>query len=236
MDDFTQRHLGASTPDQTTMLAALGYTSLDELTDAAVPAAIRLTEPLRLPPARSEFEVQRQLAELAGRNVPGTAMIGLGYHGTITPPVIRRTVLENPAWYTAYTPYQPEISQGRLEALANFQTMISDLTGLPVAGASLLDEGTAVAEAVAVAHRVSRKGGRGRRRRQPAAAEPRRAAHPVPRHRRRGRRRHRRARRRRPRQPGLRRRGAGARRRRRAAAAPPTCASSPNWPTTTAPS
>ena len=159
MDDFTQRHLGASTPDQTTMLAALGYTSLDELTDAAVPAAIRLTEPLRLPSARSEFEVQRQLAALAGRNVPGTAMIGLGYHGTITPPVIRRTVLENPAWYTAYTPYQPEISQGRLEALANFQTMVSDLTGLPVAGASLLDEGTAVAEAVAVAHRVSRKGG-----------------------------------------------------------------------------
>ena len=159
MDDFTQRHLGASTPYQQTMLAALGYASLDELTDAAVPAAIRLTEPLRLPPARSEFEVQQQLAELAGRNLPGTAMIGLGYHGTITPPVIRRTVLENPAWYTAYTPYQPEISQGRLEALANFQTMISDLTGLPVAGASLLDEGTAVAEAVAVAHRVSRKGG-----------------------------------------------------------------------------
>ncbi|HEY3411003.1 MAG TPA: aminomethyl-transferring glycine dehydrogenase [Propionicimonas sp.] len=159
MDDFTQRHLGASTPDQTTMLAALGYTSLDELTDAAVPAAIRLTEPLKLPPARSEFEVQRQLAALAGRNVPGTAMIGLGYHGTITPPVIRRSVLENPAWYTAYTPYQPEISQGRLEALANFQTMVSDLTGLPVAGASLLDEGTAVAEAVAVAHRASRKGG-----------------------------------------------------------------------------
>jgi glycine dehydrogenase len=159
MDDFTQRHLGASAPDQETMLAALGYTSLDELTEAAVPAAIRLTEPLQLPPARSEFEVQQQLAALAARNVPGTAMIGLGYHGTITPPVIRRAVLENPAWYTAYTPYQPEISQGRLEALANFQTMISDLTGLPVAGASLLDEGTAVAEAVAVAHRVSKKGG-----------------------------------------------------------------------------
>ncbi len=159
MDDFTQRHLGASAPDQETMLFSLGYTSLDELTDAAVPAAIRLTEPLQLLEARSEFEVQRQLAELAGRNFAGTAMIGLGYHGTITPPVIRRTVLENPAWYTAYTPYQPEISQGRLEALANFQTMVSDLTGLPVAGASLLDEGTAVAEAVAVAHRVSRKGG-----------------------------------------------------------------------------
>ncbi|MGV8907485.1 MAG: aminomethyl-transferring glycine dehydrogenase [Propionicimonas sp.] len=159
MNDFSQRHLGASTPDQKSMLAALGYSSLDELTDAAVPAAIRLSEPLRLPPARSEFEVQRHLGALAARNLAGTAMIGLGYHGTITPPVIRRTVLENPAWYTAYTPYQPEISQGRLEALANFQTMICDLTGLPVAGASLLDEGTAVAEAVAVAHRFSRKGG-----------------------------------------------------------------------------
>ncbi|MCA0294305.1 MAG: aminomethyl-transferring glycine dehydrogenase [Actinobacteria bacterium] len=159
MDDFTQRHLGASTPDQQQMLSLLGFASLDELTDAIVPAAIRLDEPLQLPPALSEFDVQRRLAGLAARNVPGTAMIGLGYSGTITPPVVRRMVLENPAWYTAYTPYQPEISQGRLEALANFQTVVADLTGLPVAGASLLDEGTAVAEAVAVAHRVSRKGG-----------------------------------------------------------------------------
>ncbi|MGC3993469.1 MAG: aminomethyl-transferring glycine dehydrogenase [Propionicimonas sp.] len=159
MNDFTTRHIGTDTDDQAQMLAALGYASLDALTDAAVPEAIRLTAPLDLPAALSEFEVERHLASLAARNVPGTSMIGLGYHGTITPPVIRRTVLENPAWYTAYTPYQPEISQGRLEALANFQTMISDLTGLPVAGASLLDEGTAVAEAVAVAHRVSRKGG-----------------------------------------------------------------------------
>ena len=159
MDDFTQRHLGAAAAESDQMLAALGYATLDDLTQAAVPAAIRLTEPLRLPAARSEFEVQSALAELAARNRPGTAMIGLGYSGTITPPVIRRMVLENPAWYTAYTPYQPEISQGRLEALANFQTMVSDLTGLPVSGASLLDEGTAVAEAVAVAHRVSRKGG-----------------------------------------------------------------------------
>jgi glycine dehydrogenase len=159
MNDFSQRHLGAAAPDQQQMLSVLGYSSLDELTDAAVPAAIRLTEPLRLPPALSEFEVQRRLSKLAARNVPGTAMIGLGYSGTITPPVVRRMVLENPAWYTAYTPYQPEISQGRLEALANFQTVVADLTGLPVAGASLLDEATAVAEAVAVAHRVSRKGG-----------------------------------------------------------------------------
>lgn len=159
MGDFSQRHLGASAADLADMLALLGYADLDELTTAAVPAGIRLDRPLDLPPARSEFEVQRHLAALAARNTPGTAMIGLGYSGTITPPVIRRTVLENPAWYTAYTPYQPEISQGRLEALANFQTMVSDLTGLPVAGSSLLDEGTAVAEAVAVAHRVSRKGG-----------------------------------------------------------------------------
>jgi glycine dehydrogenase len=159
MDDFTRRHLGPAEREREQMLAALGHATLDDLTDAAVPAAIRLSEPLDLPPALSEFEVQRRLADLAGRNSPGTAMIGLGYSGTITPPVIRRMVLENPAWYTAYTPYQPEISQGRLEALANFQTVISDLTGLPVAGASLLDEATAVAEAVAVAHRVSRKGG-----------------------------------------------------------------------------
>ncbi len=159
MDDFTRRHLGAADEERAQMLSTLGFASLDELTNATVPAAIRLTEPLQLPPALSEFDVQRALSALAARNVPGTAMIGLGYSGTITPPVVRRMVLENPAWYTAYTPYQPEISQGRLEALANFQTVITDLTGLPVAGASLLDEATAVAEAVAVAHRVSRKGG-----------------------------------------------------------------------------
>ena len=101
MDDFTQRHLGAAAAESDQMLAALGYATLDDLTQAAVPAAIRLTEPLRLPAARSEFEVQSALAELAARNRPGTAMIGLGYSGTITPPVIRRMVLETPAWYTA---------------------------------------------------------------------------------------------------------------------------------------
>ena len=158
MDDFTQRHLGVSGSDQQQMLAELGYASLEDLTDAAVPAGIRLTEPLQLPPALSEAEAQRRLAALAARNVPGTAMIGLGYSGTVTPPVIRRMVLENPAWYTAYTPYQPEISQGRLEALAVFQTVVADLTGLPTAGASLLDEATAVAEAMALAKRTVRKG------------------------------------------------------------------------------
>ncbi len=158
MTDFTLRHLGTSVEDRKTMLSRLGYASLDDLTNAAIPAAIRTNAPLNLPPASSEQEVQQRLAELAAANRPLRAMIGLGYHGTITPPVIRRMVLENPAWYTAYTPYQPEISQGRLEALATFQTMIADLTGLSTAGASLLDEATAVAEAMALARRVTRKG------------------------------------------------------------------------------
>ena len=158
MTDFALRHLGPSASDIALMLAELGYQSLDALTDAALPAQIRSTEQLDLPPALTEAQVQERLAELAARNVPGRAMIGLGYHGTITPPAIRRLVLENPSWYTAYTPYQPEISQGRLEVLAIFQTMICDLTGLPAAGASLLDEATAVAEAVAVAKRSLRRG------------------------------------------------------------------------------
>jgi len=159
MSDFFTRHLGAIGSDRDQLLASLGFESLDQLTEAVVPEAIRLTESLSLPAALSEFEVQQQLAALAARNNAGVPMIGLGYHATVTPPILRRMVLENPAWYTAYTPYQPEISQGRLEALANFQTMIADLTGLPVAGASLLDEGTAVAEAVALARRASRQAG-----------------------------------------------------------------------------
>ena len=158
MAAFTTRHIGAVGDDRTQLLATVGFDSLDALTAAAVPAGILLAEPLELPPALSEAEAAAELAELAADNRPRRAMIGLGYHGTITPPVIRRNVLENPAWYTAYTPYQPEISQGRLEALLNFQTMIADLTGLPTAGASLLDEGTAVAEAMALARRVTRKG------------------------------------------------------------------------------
>ncbi len=158
MTDFRLRHLGPSADDTEQMLARLGYDSLSELVDAAIPVEIRDTAPLDLPPALTEAEVQARLADLAARNNPGRPMIGLGYHGTLTPPVIRRLVLENPSWYTAYTPYQPEISQGRLEALAIFQTMVCDLTGLPVAGASLLDEATAVAEAVALARRSVRKG------------------------------------------------------------------------------
>ena len=158
MTDFALRHLGPSGTDIQQMLDQLGYRSLDELTDAAIPAEIRESSPLSLPPALTEAGVQARLAELAARNNPGRAMIGLGYHGTITPPVIRRLVLENPAWYTAYTPYQPEISQGRLEVLAIFQTLICDLTGLPTSGASLLDEATAVAEGVALAKRSLRRG------------------------------------------------------------------------------
>jgi len=155
---FAARHIGTSAEDQQRMLDALGYSSLDDLLGDAIPASIREKLALALPAAASEAQVAGELRALAGRNHVLTPMIGLGYYGTITPPVIRRNVLENPAWYTAYTPYQPEISQGRLEALINFQTMVEDLTGLPVAGASVLDEATAAAEAVALAHRAARAG------------------------------------------------------------------------------
>jgi len=157
---FEERHIGPSEADRAKMLAVLGYGSLDELSEAAVPATIRLTERLSLPPARSEDEVGQELRDLAGRNRVLRSMIGLGYYGTFTPAVIRRNVLESPAWYTAYTPYQPEISQGRLEALLNFQTMVADLVGLPVSGASLLDEATAAAEAMALSLRATRNSAR----------------------------------------------------------------------------
>ena len=153
---FVSRHLGPDQAQVATMLERLGFASLDALMDAAVPAGIRTTAPLDLPAALSEAAVAEELRSLAGSNAPGEPMIGLGYHATITPPVVRRNVLEDPSWYTAYTPYQPEISQGRLEALLNFQTMISDLTGLPTSGSSLLDEGTAAAEALALVHRARR--------------------------------------------------------------------------------
>ncbi|HRW39431.1 MAG TPA: glycine dehydrogenase (aminomethyl-transferring), partial [Aquihabitans sp.] len=140
---FESRHLGPQADQQAKMLADLGFGSLDELTDAALPQSIRSLEDLALPAARSEVEALADLRELAAQNRVVTSMIGLGYHGTITPPVILRNVLESPAWYTAYTPYQPEISQGRLEALLNFQTMVTDLTGMEIANASMLDEATA---------------------------------------------------------------------------------------------
>ncbi|MEU1484875.1 aminomethyl-transferring glycine dehydrogenase [Streptomyces sp. NPDC005752] len=157
---FEHRHIGPDAGAQAKMLAQVGYGSLDELTAAAVPDVIRSAEALNLPEARTEAEVLAELRSLADRNQVLAPMIGLGYYGTFTPPVILRNVMENPAWYTAYTPYQPEISQGRLEALLNFQTMVADLTGLPTSGASLLDEGTAAAEAMALARRVGKvKGG-----------------------------------------------------------------------------
>ncbi len=152
---FADRHIGPSAADQARMLEVLGYPDLVSLVRAAVPEAIRSTDPLAMDAGLSEFEVVTELRDLASRNRLVTSMLGQGYHGTHVPPVIQRNVLENPAWYTAYTPYQPEISQGRLEALLNFQTVITDLTGLPIANASLLDEATAAAEAVTVMRRAS---------------------------------------------------------------------------------
>ncbi|MFJ9041986.1 aminomethyl-transferring glycine dehydrogenase [Streptomyces sp. NPDC102406] len=153
---FEQRHIGPDDAAQAKMLAQVGYGSLDELTAAAVPDVIKSAEALELPAARTEAEVLAELRSLADRNQVLGSMIGLGYYGTFTPPVILRNVMENPSWYTAYTPYQPEISQGRLEALLNFQTMVAELTGLPTSGASLLDEGTAAAEAMALSRRVGK--------------------------------------------------------------------------------
>ena len=152
-EDFVRRHVGPSAEEQEGMLKVLGYDTLEALVDAAVPGSVRSLGTLQLPPAVSEQQVLDELRRLAAGNTIAEPMIGLGYSGTITPGVIRRNVLESPAWYTAYTPYQPEISQGRLEALLNFQTMVTDLTGLDTANASLLDESTAVAEAVTLMRR-----------------------------------------------------------------------------------
>jgi glycine dehydrogenase len=153
---FEHRHIGPDQEARAKMLAHVGYGSLGELTAAAVPDVIKNADALDLPGARTEAEVLAELRSLADRNQVLGSMIGLGYYGTFTPPVILRNVMENPAWYTAYTPYQPEISQGRLEALLNFQTMVAELTGLPTSGASLLDEGTAAAEAMALSRRMGR--------------------------------------------------------------------------------
>src|SRR5258705_2753385 len=147
-DLFVHRHIGPNEAEQQEMLSLLGYSSMDELIDATVPPAIRLKRELKLGPERGEHELLLELAGIAKKNKVFRSFIGQGYYGTITPPVIQRNILENPGWYTQYTPYQAEISQGRLEALLNFQTMISDLTALPLANASVLDEGTAAAEAM----------------------------------------------------------------------------------------
>ena len=154
---FADRHIGARRQaDVDTMLKAIGYDSVDGLVDVAVPDSIRQETALKLQDALTEVQVLAELRKLASKNKTAVQMIGQGYYDTVTPPVIRRNILEAPAWYTAYTPYQPEISQGRLEALLNFQTMVQDLTGLPVANASLLDEATAVAEAVLLMRRANK--------------------------------------------------------------------------------
>ena len=153
---FRDRHIGSSREEQAEMLRLLGFSSCEALIDAIVPPAIRAQAPLALPAPLDEIEALERLRTLAAKNRPLTSFIGQGYYGTITPAVVLRNVLENPAWYTAYTPYQPEISQGRLEALINFQTMVCDLTGMAIANASMLDEGTAAAEAMALALRVGK--------------------------------------------------------------------------------
>jgi glycine dehydrogenase len=155
-DFANRRHIGPAPAEIADMLATVGADDLDRLIDGIVPPAIRLREPLDWGPALSEQGMLHRLRQTADRNRVLTSLIGMGYYGTVTPPVIQRNILENPAWYTAYTPYQPEISQGRLEALLNFQTMVCDLTGLDVANASLLDEATAAAEAMALCQRAAK--------------------------------------------------------------------------------
>jgi glycine dehydrogenase len=154
-DSFVERHIGPTDSSVTTMLDLLGYKDLDSFTKAVVPQSIAISQHIEeiLPVAASESDVIAELRKIAAQNTVKKSLIGMGYYGTITPPVIKRNVLENPAWYTAYTPYQPEISQGRLEALFAFQTVVSDLTALPISNASMLDEGTAAAEAMTLAKR-----------------------------------------------------------------------------------
>ena len=147
-DLLANRHIGISKKDEEQMLRKIGVSSLDELIDKTIPANIRLKEPLALPEAMTEYEFGQHIAALAAKNKLYTTYIGMGWYNTVTPAVIQRNVFENPVWYTSYTPYQTEVSQGRLEALLNFQTAVCDLTGMPLANCSLLDEATAAAEAV----------------------------------------------------------------------------------------
>src|SRR5215212_2223536 len=157
---FVPRHIGPTADDVRAMLELLGYDSLDALIDATVPAGIRMRQPLAIHHSMSEYEALANLRTIARRNQICRSYLGLGYHDCVTPPVIQRNVLENPGWYTAYTPYQAEIAQGRLEALLTFQTMVMDLTGLEIANASLLDEGTAAAEAMAMSYAARGKPGK----------------------------------------------------------------------------
>ena len=156
IDSFIPRHIGSSDATLEKMLAEVGFESLDALGAAAVPRDIQLTRPLALGRPLAESEALSELRQIVGHNEVFRSFIGMGYHDCITPPVIQRNILENPGWYTQYTPYQAEIAQGRLEALLNFQTMVTDLTGLPLANSSLLDEATAAAEAMAICRAVSR--------------------------------------------------------------------------------
>src|SRR5690606_31970106 len=159
---FARRHIGTTNPeDLRAMLRTVGADSLDQLIDQTIPADIRLAAPIRIPDAMTEQEYLRHIGEVAAMNKRFRTYIGMGYYGTHTPSVIRRNIFENPGWYTQYTPYQAEISQGRLEALLNFQTVVSELTGLPIANASLRDEGTAAAEAMTMLYNLSTKKSKG---------------------------------------------------------------------------
>src|SRR6478609_277463 len=151
-EKFEQRHIGTSSEDQKEMLRVIGASSLDQLIEQTVPSAIRLKNPLSLPAPVSEFDFLKDFKAMVSQNKLFRSYIGLGYYNTITPPVILRNILENPGWYTAYTPYQAEIAQGRLEMLINYQTMVTELTGMELANASLLDEATAAAEAMTLLH------------------------------------------------------------------------------------
>ena len=159
-DDFASRHIGPDEHELQLMLATLGLSSLDELIEKVVPESILRRDQMQVGEALTEHDAMARLKTMADSNRVLKSYIGLGYHNTLTPPTIQRNVLENPAWYTAYTPYQAEISQGRMEAIFNFQTMVSDLTGLELANASLLDEATACAEAMTLCHRMSKSRGK----------------------------------------------------------------------------
>ena len=156
MSEFIQRHIGPSESEQLKMLSDLGLSTIEELVREVVPTSILLRGDSKLPEGCSEQQALTELKNIARHNIVKRSLIGQGYYGTITPPVILRNVFENPSWYTSYTPYQAEISQGRLEALFNYQTLVTELTGLPVANASLLDEGTAAAEAMILAYNSSK--------------------------------------------------------------------------------
>ena len=155
-DDFIARHIGPSDTDAQVMLQTVGADSLDDLIESTVPANILIPNSLDVEGSHTETEALAYLKGLASRNVVAKSYIGMGYYPTIVPPVIQRNVLENPGWYTAYTPYQPEISQGRLESLLNYQQMVTDLTGMDIANASLLDEATAAAEAMTLCKRSNK--------------------------------------------------------------------------------